>query len=170
MKGTELPRIFPSAIDRMSATENTEIYYSSFFRHGVDEKRRLQIPAKWRPADPEFFYTLILWPKGSEQDACLLALPPAVWRALVDKLKQMPFADPKAQALRRLIGMKSAQVTLDKAGRVCLPEEMAKTVGIEKEAVLVGMLDRFQIWSPERHVAVKAEDETLAPDVFQLLS
>lgn len=153
----------------MAATENTEIYYSSFFRHGVDDKRRLQIPSKWRPAETDFYYTLILWPNGNQADACLLALPPAVWRSLVEKLKQMPFADPKAQALRRLIGMKSAQAPVDKVGRICLPEEMAKTVGIDKEAVLVGMLDRFQIWSPARHEAVKAEDETLAADVFQLL-
>ena len=155
----------------MAAADHPEsIYYSSLFRHGVDDKRRVQIPAKWRPSDPDYVYSLILWPHGTEADACLLVLPPDEWRTLVDKLKAMPFADPKAQALRRLIGMKSAQATLDKAGRICLPEEMAKTVGIEKEAVLVGLLDRFQIWGPERHAKVKAEDESVAAEAFQLLS
>jgi MraZ protein len=159
------------SLDPMTAPENTEtIYYNSLFRHGVDEKRRLQIPAKWRPADPSYVYTLILWPHEKTPDACLLVLPPTEWRTLVEKLKQMPFADPRAQALRRLIGMKSAQVTMDRAGRICLPEEMAKTVGIEKEAILVGLLDRFQIWGPERHAVVKAEDEMVAADAFQLLS
>jgi MraZ protein len=154
----------------MAATENSETTcYNSLFRHGVDEKRRVMIPARWRPSDPDLVYTLVLWPNGKELDACLLVLPPDLWRDLVGKLKGMPFADPKAQALRRLIGSKSALVTLDKAGRICIPEEMARTVGIDKEAVLVGLVDRFQIWGPDRHPQVKAEDETLAAEAFGLL-
>jgi hypothetical protein len=38
---------------------------------------------------------------------------------------------------------------LDKAGRICLPEGMARAAGIKDEAVLVGLLDRFEIWNPE---------------------
>src|SRR5256885_6756097 len=73
------------------------IYYNSLYRHGVDEKRRVQIPAKWRPAAPEVL-TLVLWPKGTLPEACLLVLPPKEWEALVQKLKAMPFADPKARS------------------------------------------------------------------------
>jgi MraZ protein len=154
----------------MAATENAEtICYSSVFRHGVDDKRRVMVPAKWRPSDPDLVYTLVLWPDGNELDACLMVLPPDLWRELVSKLKGLAFADPKAQRLRRLIGSKSAQVTLDKAGRICIPEEMARTVGIDKEAVLVGLVDRFQLWGPERHPLVKAEDETMAKEAFGLL-
>src|SRR5882672_2621229 len=101
---------------------NELIYYNSLFRHGVDEKRRVQIPAKWRPSQPDVELTLILWPNGSQPDACLLVLPPAEMNALAEKIRAMPFADPKASALRRLLGSKSASVTLDKAGRICVPE------------------------------------------------
>ncbi len=155
----------------MSAVgNNASVFYTSVFRHGVDEKRRVQIPAKWRPADPDVEFTLIMWPNGGVSEACLLVLPPTEWQGLVDKLRAMPFADAKAQALRRLIGTKSAQVAIDRAGRICLPEEMAKTVGIDKEVVFVGLVDRFQIWSPERHASASAEDEALASEAFQLLS
>jgi MraZ protein len=143
------------------------IFYNSLYRHGVDEKRRLQIPAKWRPSEPNVEFTLILWPKGNMQDACLLVLPPAEWLALVQKLKALPFADPKAEALRGLIGKKSDRVALDKGGRICLPEAMAKTAGIGKEAVLLGMVDRFEIWNPERYESVSVVDEHLSPAVFQ---
>src|SRR2546421_8150764 len=91
------------------------IYYNSLYRHGVDEKRRVQIPAKWRTPEPEVL-TLVLWPKGVMPEACLLVLPPKEWEALVQKLKAMPFADPKAEALRRFLGKKSDRVTLDKSG------------------------------------------------------
>jgi DNA-binding transcriptional regulator/RsmH inhibitor MraZ len=37
-------------------------YYNSCYRHGVDEKRRVQIPAKWRPEEPGTELTVILWP------------------------------------------------------------------------------------------------------------
>jgi DNA-binding transcriptional regulator/RsmH inhibitor MraZ len=50
------------------------IYYNSTYRFGVDEKRRVQIPAKWRPARSEVL-TLLLWPKGTMPEACLLVLP-----------------------------------------------------------------------------------------------
>ena len=145
------------------------IFYNSFYRHGVDEKRRVQVPAKWRPNNGEIRFTLILWPKGTQQEACLLVLPPQVWVALALKLNAMPFADPKAEALRRLVGKKSDGVALDKVGRICLPEAMAKAVAIGKEAVLVGLVDRFQIWNPERYEAASALDEQLSTEAFQLI-
>ena len=144
------------------------IYYNSLYRHGVDDKRRVQIPAKWRPADPEVL-TLVLWPKGTMPEACLLVLPPKEWEALVQKLKAMPFADPKAEALRRLLGKKSDRVTLDKGGRICLPEAMAQAAAIDKEAVLVGLLDRFEIWDPARYQMASAVDDELLPEAFKLI-
>jgi len=152
----------------MSATASSEvIYYNSLYTHGVDEKRRLQIPAKWRPADATVEFTLILWPRGIVQDACLLVLPPEEWVSLVQKLKALPFADPKAETLRRIIGRKSDRVAVDKAGRICLPEPMAKAAGIDKEAVLLGLVDRFQIWSPDRFKEASDGDEQSSAEAFQ---
>ena len=76
------------------------VYYTSSYRHGVDEKRRVQIPAKWRPARPEVL-TLVLWPKGTMPEACLLVLPRQEWVTLVQKIKAMPYADPKAEEIGR---------------------------------------------------------------------
>lgn len=148
---------------------NEVIYYNSLYRHGVDDKRRLQIPAKWRPSQGAIELTLILWPKGVHKEACLLALPPAEWVSLVSRLKSMPLADPKTAALRRLIGKKSDQIPLDKSGRICLPEAMAKAAAIEDEAVLVGLVDRFEIWNPKRYDEASIEDEALSSEAFQLI-
>jgi MraZ protein len=81
----------------------------------------------------------------------------------------MPFGDPKAEALRRFLGEKSDMVTCDKTGRITLPESMSRTVGIEKEAVLTGMFDRFQIWNPDRYDATRPAVDALAPEAFKLI-
>ena len=152
-----------------AAETNAPIYYNSLYRHGVDEKRRLQIPSKWRAAESEMEFTLILWPNGATGKSYLLALPPEPMSALVQKLKAMPYSDPKADSLRRLLGKNSDQVALDKSGRICLPDAMAKAAGIEKEAVLVGSWDRFEIWSPERYDAASAVDDALSSEAFKLI-
>ena len=143
-------------------------YYNSCYKHGVDEKRRIQVPAKWRPAQAGVELTLIMWP-GSRAGTCLRALPPVQMAKLVSDIELLPNADPSKPVLKRLIGSGSEQVTLDKAGRICLPEHMAEAAGITKEAMLVGSLDRFELWSPERYEQVKQADAVMASEVLKLM-
>jgi MraZ protein len=143
-------------------------YYNSIYRHGVDEKRRLQIPAKWRPAEPGVELTVVLWPKAKE-GPCLRVLPPQQMAALMKDIASMSNSDPNKGVLKRFIGSGSEQVTLDKTGRICLPEEMAREAGITEQAVLVGLLDRFEIWSPERYEKVRAADAVMAQEAFKLM-
>ena len=143
-------------------------YYNSLFRHGVDDKRRVQIPAKWRPAKPGTEFTLVVWPKAKE-GPCLRALPPQQMAALMKDIDAMPNSDPSKGVLKRFIGSESVQAPLDKAGRICLPEEMARAAGINDQAVLVGLLDRFEIWSPERYERIKASDAVMAQEAFKLM-
>lgn len=154
----------------MSASNGIHtIHYTSLFEHGVDDKRRVQIPAKWRPSEPDVEFNLILWPNGGLAESHLLVLPPVEMNALVEKLRGMSSADSETMALRRLIGTKSASVTLDKGGRVCIPDWMAKKAEIADKALLVGLVDRFEIWSPERYHAASLVDEALLPKAFKLI-
>jgi MraZ protein len=143
-------------------------YYNSLFRHGVDEKRRVQIPAKWRPVESGAEFTLVVWPKTKE-GPCLRVLPPQQMAALMRDIDAMPNSDPNKGVLKRFIGSESVQAPLDKAGRICIPEEMANAAGITDHAVLVGLLDRFEIWSPERHEKIKASDAVMAQEAFKLM-
>jgi MraZ protein len=153
----------------MSAAKTTgPSYYNSLYRHGVDEKRRVQIPAKWRPAKAGTELTLVLWPQH-EAGACLRVLPPAQMAKLKADIDVLPNTDPKKGFLKRFIGTESVQVTLDKAGRICLPDEMARAAGIKDEAVFAGRLDSFEIWNPSRHENVKAADAVLASEAFKLM-
>jgi MraZ protein len=134
----------------------------------VDDKRRIQIPAKWRPSKDGVEFTLILWPK-SKEGPCLRVLPPQEMAELMRDIDAMPNGDPSKVVLKRFIGSESVQVALDKAGRICLPEEMAGAAGIKDEAVLVGLLDRFEIWNPERFGKVRASDAVMAQEAFKMM-
>lgn len=152
----------------MSVKSSQPTYYNSCYRHGVDEKRRVQIPSKWRPEEEGTELTLVLWPKH-QAGACLRVLPPAEMAKMKADIDAMPNSDPNKVVLKRFIGSESVQVTLDKAGRICLPEEMARSAGIKDDVVLVGLLDRFEIWNPVRYENVKAADAVLASEAFKLM-
>jgi MraZ protein len=153
----------------MVLNETTETtYYNSEYKHGVDEKRRVQIPAKWRPETEGTELTVILWPKH-QAGACLRVLPPDKMAKLVADIDTMANNDPNKVVLKRVIGSKSVQVALDKAGRICLPEDMVRAAGITDETLLVGLLDRFEIWNPARYETVEAADAIHTPKAFDLM-
>ena len=153
-------------VNKMSNNGTATQIYNSIYRHGVDEKRRIQIPAMWRPVETGVQLTLIVWPQRVE-GPCLRVLPPNEMAELMASLDAMSNDDGKKTILKRIIGAESTQVTLDKAGRICVPEDMAKAAGIDDEATLVGLLDRFEIWDPVRYDKVKAADMVLAQEAFK---
>jgi MraZ protein len=144
------------------------MYYNSRFKHGVDEKRRVQIPAKWLPEKGGMELTLVLWPTESA-GACVRVLPPVQMARLMQSIDEMPNSDPRKVVLKRIIGSGSAQAGVDKAGRICLPDDMAREAGLKNEAMLVGLLDRFEIWNPQRYEKVQAADAALASEAFKLM-
>lgn len=151
-----------------TSERNPKTYYNSVYRHGVDDKRRVQIPSKWRPARASIEFTLMLWPKSNE-GPCLRVLPPDQMAELMSDIDAMPNSDPNKVVLKRFIGSESVQVTVDKGGRICLPEPMAKAADIRDEAMLVGLLDRFEIWNPGRYERVRSSDAVMAQEAFKLM-
>jgi MraZ protein len=147
---------------------NRRIFFNSKYLHGIDEKRRLQIPAKWRPEAEGTEFTVTVWPKH-QAGTCLRVLPPDTLEKLVAEIEAMPNSDPRKDVLRRVVGGNSEQVTLDKAGRICLPEAMASAAGITTEALLVGMFERFEIWEPGRYKQVEAADAVHQAKAFEMM-
>ena len=157
-----------------AAAEIVPVYYQSEFCHGVDSAWRVQFPAKWRQKDRVQTFNLLLWTEDSEgrdpdKRLCLMGLPPERWLALVAKVDAMKLSDPEALALRRLVGRSSFSVSLDGAGRINLSEPLARAVGIEEQAMFVGMVTVFQIWNPERYRRVKPMDTQMGPLVYSKL-
>jgi MraZ protein len=144
------------------------IQFYSRFAHGVDEKRRVQIPARWRPEEENTQLTVIVWPQH-KAGTCLRVLPPTELVKLVADIEAMPKGDPKKVALRRFIGSESVQVTLDKAGRIVLPDDLARSADIQDQALLVGCIEHFEIWNPTRYDNAKAADVEVAAEAFSLM-
>lgn len=143
--------------------------YNGCFRLKVDAKRRVPVAFRWRPEESEGMeFTLIIWPKH-QAGVCLRVLPPDQWLKLRAAIDAMPNNDPNKSVLKRSIGSSSAQAKLDSVGRITIPDDMAEAADITNEAVLVGMVDRFEIWSPKRHAQVKLLDEALKSKAFEMM-
>jgi len=134
----------------------SEMTYSLVYRHSLDDKRRLPMPFRWRPKEPMDF-SLVVWPKHAA-GTCLRVFPPVPWAKFRAEIEAMPNT-AKKPGLKRMIGSFSTTMKLDAAGRLTIPEEMAVKADITNQAVLVGMVDRFEIWSPNRYTVAQAQDE-----------
>ena len=76
----------------MANSDTSTQIYNSTYRHGVDEKRRIQIPSMWRPVETGVQLTLIVWPQRVE-GPCLRVLPPKEMAELMASLDAMPNGD-----------------------------------------------------------------------------
>lgn len=156
-------------VGQMSAiTELPRILFKGEFEFALDDKRRLQVPAKWRPPEGVQLSVHFFLPEGLKRP-CLLVLSPIAARKLEDKLEAMAFSDPRVDALRRLLGADSEDLNVDSAGRICLPEKLAGKAGLGKKAMLVGQFDRFQIWNPDYRVETGTADEVLRSEAMKLI-
>ena len=122
-------------------------FYVGTYRHTLDAKNRLTIPAKWRFAgdDEQEVYLALPDPGGS-----VMILPPIEVQKLYDRISALPFSDEKAQEFQLKFFSQAHQFGPDKQGRINLPEALLKRAGITGEVVLVGTLNKFHLWSADR--------------------
>lgn len=71
------------------------------------------------------------------------------WKNLEDKLKQLPLTSRDARAFVRFFFAGASESTLDKQGRVLIPSNLRQHSRIDKEAVIIGVSTRLEIWSKE---------------------
>ncbi len=89
---------------------------------------------------------------------------------MVGNLRKHSLSDPGTTALLRQIGSTHSYESLDKVGRLPLTEPLVGGAGLEDEVLLIGMLDRFEIWSPGRYAEVEEENRKLAAEAFQRIT
>ena len=119
------------------------------YNHTVDAKGRLIIPAKFREKLGETFVVT----KGL--DGCLYVYSDEEWEKIEDKFSELPLTDEDARQFTRVFFSGAADCEVDKQGRVLLAAVLREHAGIEKEAVLAGVLNRVEIWSKERWLKTK---------------
>lgn len=157
------------APDAIAQQGDADFLFVSEFENRVDDKRRLQVPSDWRQGREGMRLLLLPMPKRLWRPACVMAVTPERFRNMVRDLRQMKVMDDRADSLRRLLSTRTSAVETDTAGRICLPEHLAKAVEIRDRAVLAGMLDWFEIWSPERYSQLQPGDEERSAEAYQML-
>jgi MraZ protein len=119
--------------------------------HTLDEKGRMAVPFKLRADLGDPFYITAL------TDSCLVAYPMEEWEAFCAKLKAIPQSDEIAQRFVRNVTSNACKGEPDKQGRVLLPQNLRDTVGIDKDTVIIGALNRVEIWAKEKWHGYQAQ-------------
>ena len=125
--------------------------YFGNFRHAIDDKHRVTIPARWRQSEAEPFYLL-----PSPDDEHLSVLPPLEFRKVSETVNGHPGISPADRRWFTRFYFSQAQLcTLDRQGRLLIPDDFCQLADLTAEAVLAGTFDRFEIWNPARWEAAK---------------
>ncbi len=111
----------------------------------LDPKGRVSLPARFR----EVFAEGAVLTLG--QDGCLFCFPRAEWERRSDEVRELPLSDTEARAYARMFFGKAEQIELDSQGRLLIPQRLRQEAGIRKEAVVLGVFDRMEIWDREAH-------------------
>jgi len=131
-------------------------------RHRLDPKGRLPVPAPFRRelqagGETHLVVTLL--------DECLAAYPPREWEQLERQLQALPAFNRTVKALTRLLTSRAADCELDVQGRIRLPNDLRQAVGLGRDAVVVGVLNRIEVWSPQAWDSFVSDSERLLDDV-----
>lgn len=110
------------------------------YKYNLDDKNRLAIPSKFRQ---QFGDGLVIT-KGL--DNCLFIYTTKEWQKLVDKLANLPISQAKSRAFSRLMLAGAMDVTLDKQGRVVLPDYLKDFASLNKQVVVAGLYNRLEVW------------------------
>lgn len=113
------------------------------YKHNIDTKGRLIIPAKLRQDLGDKFYIT----RGF--DGCIFGYPQAAWDRIQEKMKKLPMANREARTLVRLFYSIASLVEIDKQGRINIPQVLANHAKLKKTCYIVGVNERIEIWSEE---------------------
>ena len=117
---------------------------SGEYRHNLDEKGRIIIPSKIRGEMGD----RIVITRGL--DGCLFGYSEKEWNVIMEKLSTLPFTKSDARAFTRFLTSGATILEFDKQGRVLLPSYLSSYATLLKEVVIVGVINRIEVWSKEK--------------------
>jgi MraZ protein len=118
--------------------------FTGEYRHAVDEKGRLSVPARFR-AQLDGGAVVARW-----LDTCLAIFPRPAWEDLATKVGSLPITDASARIFQRYVFAGAFEAELDRQGRILVPTSLRTFAELEGEAVVVGSRDHAEIWAPPR--------------------
>ena len=126
----------------------------------LDAKGRLAIPTRYRErlaarCDGQLVATV-------DRDHCLLLYPLPDWEEIERKLIRLPSLHKLARQMQRIMVGYATEVDIDGHGRILLSQELRDFAGLDRQAILIGQGNKFELWDEERWNGKR--DEWLATD------
>ena len=143
----------------------SQTFYAGEFRHFIDEKNRITIPARWRRDSAEEF---IILPEANHQ--FLLVMSPEEFSSMsaAAELDTNVSARDRRVFFRQLHA-RAQHGAADRQGRLVLPEDLCKRTGLKGEVALVGGRGRFEIWNLQRWKRAHEEETPTYQHVANLI-
>ena len=114
------------------------------YRHSLDHKNRVLIPSKFREAVKDAYIEKFFLTRGL--DKCIFVFTENEWNLIEQKLKNTPLNQGASRNFSRMFFSGAFEVTGDKQGRIIMPGPLMEFASIKKDVVLVGVLNRIEIW------------------------
>jgi MraZ protein len=125
--------------------------YLGSYQHQIDEKGRLSLPAPFRREGGEEPMVLV----RAYPDALTL-FPRATWTGIAEGLREAQRRNPRMRAAVLAVTARAAEVLPDRQGRILVPRALQESVGIDGQVLVVGAIDRIELWDPARFGALTA--------------
>ena len=136
------------------------------YRHTLDPKKRLSLPAKWRK---ELGKCLIVT-RGL--DNCLFIYPQGEWQKITAKVGQLPLGQADTRSFNRFFLSGAVEVEVDKIGRILIPDFLKDFAKLKTKVVLAGIHDRVEIWDEKKwndyKQKIEAEADALAEKLGEI--
>jgi len=134
------------------------------YEHSIDTKGRLIMPAKLKEDIGEKFVIT----KGL--DGCLFVYSQSEWKLFEDKLRAFPLTNKDARALVRFFLAGAMECEIDKQGRFLIAANLREFAGLEKEVVVIGVLNKIEIWSKEKWLKYSEEENNNADEIAEKMA
>lgn len=118
------------------------------FEYTIDPKGRVNIPSRFREQLSDTgLETVVI----TNYSGCLYAYPTGEWERIEEKLaSKVSSVNKKKNAFVRFFVGGAVEVTPDKQGRILIPPSLRSYAGLDREVVILGMPNRFEIWDRDR--------------------
>jgi MraZ protein len=134
--------------------------FLSTFEKQLDAKRRIVVPQEFRALAAGPFDGVFCFP--SIEADCIEGGGQALFDRYLGVIEELDFGDPLRSALETSVLGGMARLSFDPAGRITLPEALCEMFGLSDWVAVVGLGDRFQIWSRDAFQAHRAAQRDLA--------
>lgn len=135
----------------------------------MDDKGRIAIPARYRELLHEECNGAVVCTIDPRQPACLMLYPLSEWEVVESELKKQSNTKQVLAFKRVLLGY-AVESDIDKNGRLVLPPVLRNHAKLEKQLMLVGQLNKFEIWDQQAwQQQMDADIEAIQADASELM-